>query len=294
MYHRVAEVDLNPHNLVVSPSHFREHLAILRKFTSPCRLLEIVDNWSDSKSDVAVTFDDGYADNLFEALPALEVEEIPATIFVSTGMLDRDGFWIDRLARCLLVEQEYSDMVMVELGGKRIRIDLKTLEDREAAHRYLHGIMRNLHPDVIETIITELANFLNIDPTPPSGDRPLTSQEAARLVTHPLLALGGHTVYHPRLSCLKYAEQRWEIETCKVSLHELGAPETLAFAYPFGDRESYTFNTRRLVRKSGWHHAVISEPKKGLWFRRYAIPRHFVGDWDGDGFERRLRKWMGF
>ena len=102
MYHRVAEADLDPHNLAVSPSHFREHLSVLRKLTSPRRLLEIVDNWSDSNSGVAVTFDDGYADNLFEAVPALEAEEIPATIFVSTGMLGREGFWIDRLARCLL------------------------------------------------------------------------------------------------------------------------------------------------------------------------------------------------
>ena len=98
MYHRVAKADLDPHNLVVSPSHFQEHLSVLRKLTSSRPLLEIVDNWSGSNSDVAVTFDDGYADNLFEAVPALEVEEIPATIFVSTGMLDRDGFWIDRLA----------------------------------------------------------------------------------------------------------------------------------------------------------------------------------------------------
>ena len=178
MYHRVAKADLDPHNLAVSPSHFREHLAVLRKFTSPRHLLEIVDNWSDSKSDIAVTFDDGYADNLFEAVPALETEEIPATIFVSTGMLDSDGFWIDRLARCLLVDQEYPDTVMLELGDKKTRIDLKTSEDRKAAHRYVHKILRNLHPDVIETAITELANSLNIDPTPPPGDRPLTSQEA--------------------------------------------------------------------------------------------------------------------
>ena len=121
----------------------------------------------------------------------------------------------------------------------------------------------------------------------------MTNQEAAQLASHPLIALGGHTVNHPRLWRLKIADQRWEIETCKVSLHELGAPKELAFAYPFGDRESYNFNTRRLVRKSGWHHAVISEPKQGFWLRRYAVPRHFVGDWDGDSFEKRLRKWLG-
>jgi peptidoglycan/xylan/chitin deacetylase (PgdA/CDA1 family) len=293
MYHRVAETDLDPYNLAVSPPHFREHLSVLRRLTFPRQLLEIVDNWSDSNSGVAVTFDDGYADNLSEAVPALEAEEIPATIFVSTGILDRDGFWVDRLARCLLADREYPDVETLELDGRKAWIDLRTPEDRKAAHRYLHKNMRNLHPEVIDTKIAELANSLNIDPSPPASDRPLTSQEAAQLVSHSLIDLGGHTVYHPCLSRLKFAEQRWEIETCKATLHELGAPKVLAFAYPFGDRESYTSKTRGLVRKAGWHHAVISEPKQGLWFRRYAVPRQFVGDWDGDEFERRLRKWLG-
>jgi len=295
MYHRVTEADLDPHNLAVSPSHFREHLSVLRKLTSPRHLMEIVDNWTDFNNGVAVTFDDGYADNLFEALPALEAEEIPATIFVATGVLDRDAFWIDRLARCLLLDKDYPDAVMFELGGRKVQMDLQTVEDRKNAHHHLHNIMRNLHPQVIEQKIVELANSLNIDSSPPASDRPLTSQEAAQLVTHSLIDLGGHSVYHPCLSRLKLAEQRWEIEICKASLHELGVPEEVAFAYPFGDRESYTLNTISLVRKAGWHHAVISEPKQGLWFRyKRQVPRYYVGDWDGDGFERRLRKWLGF
>ena len=78
MYHRVAETDLDPHNLAVSPSHFQEHLSVIRKLTSPRRLLDIVDNWSDYNNGIAVTFDDGYADNFLEALPALEeVQTIP-------------------------------------------------------------------------------------------------------------------------------------------------------------------------------------------------------------------------
>jgi peptidoglycan/xylan/chitin deacetylase (PgdA/CDA1 family) len=145
---------------------------------------------------------------------------------------------------------------------------------------------------VIDIVITELAGSLKVDPSPPPIDRPLTSQEATQLAEHSLIDLGGHTVSHPCLSCLKPAEQKWEIETCKKSLYDLGASKKLAFAYPFGDRVSYTFNTRRLVRKSGWHHAVISEPRQGYWFRRYAVPRYYVGDWDGEGFERRLRKWL--
>jgi peptidoglycan/xylan/chitin deacetylase (PgdA/CDA1 family) len=293
MYHRVTETDLDPHNLAVSPLNFKEHLAVLRKLAAPRRLMEIVDSWSDISNDVAVTFDDGYADNLFEAVPALEAEEIPATIFVTTGLLDCDGYWIDRLARCLLADQEYSDAIALKIEGEEIKIDLSTQKTRQVAHRHLHGLMRNLHPSRIETTIAQLADLLSVDPTPPPQDRPLTSQEVTQLSSHPLIDLGGHTVSHPCLARLSPSKQRWEIEACKKSLQALGAPKALAFAYPFGDRVSYTLNTRRLVRKSGWHHAVISEPRKVFWLRRYAVPRFYVGNWDGDTFEARLLKWLG-
>jgi hypothetical protein len=133
-----------------------------------------------------------------------------------------------------------------------------------------------------------------VDASPPTDDRPLSRQEAIRLADHPPVDLGGHTVNHPCLGRQKLADQCWEINSCKEMLQSLGAPETLAFAYPFGDRVSHSFNTRRLLKKSGWHHAVISEPRNVWWFRRYAVSRHYLGDWDGEGFEKRPMKWMGF
>ena len=51
---------------------------------------------------IVVTFDDGYADNLINALPIAEAKGVPITIFVTSGVLgSRSGFWWDRLGTLL-------------------------------------------------------------------------------------------------------------------------------------------------------------------------------------------------
>ena len=83
LYHRVARVDSDPWSLCVTPEHFSEHLEVLRKHR-PIRLDQVKPSgWraGGSRASVAITFDDGYADNLYEAKRLLERYDIPATFF---------------------------------------------------------------------------------------------------------------------------------------------------------------------------------------------------------------------
>ena len=95
-YHRIAGEDWDPFSLSVAPGHFAEHLDVLRRHARPLSVGQLVRGIEHGRlppASVAVTFDDGYADNLSRAKPLLEGYGIPATMFVTTAPLaETTGF----------------------------------------------------------------------------------------------------------------------------------------------------------------------------------------------------------
>ncbi len=91
-YHAVRAVgrDEDPHNLAVHPDRLRRHIGALRGWGY--RLVpfgELSDALAAGAGDglVALTFDDGYDDNLEMLLPVLHDTGAPATVFVTAGLM---------------------------------------------------------------------------------------------------------------------------------------------------------------------------------------------------------------
>ncbi len=90
LYHRVATVKEDPHLLCVSPENFRAQIKFLKenfKIIPLVKLVQDVREGKVEKNSIVITFDDGYVDNLYNALPILEEFKVPATIFLTTGYI---------------------------------------------------------------------------------------------------------------------------------------------------------------------------------------------------------------
>ncbi|MBI3899529.1 MAG: polysaccharide deacetylase family protein [Gammaproteobacteria bacterium] len=85
MYHRVDRVD-GFDQLTVQPERFDEQMAYIAANHRVISLARAIDELTDGSTlpGVVVTFDDGYQDNLTQALPILKRHNIPATVFVTT------------------------------------------------------------------------------------------------------------------------------------------------------------------------------------------------------------------
>src|SRR5262249_54130734 len=89
--------------LCVSPAHFSEHLDVLVKRLRVARLSEGLNSLTASQHVAAITFDDGYEDNLENAKPILARYGAAASVFVVATQigLNRE-FWLEELDAQLL------------------------------------------------------------------------------------------------------------------------------------------------------------------------------------------------
>jgi peptidoglycan/xylan/chitin deacetylase (PgdA/CDA1 family) len=92
-------VNPSPGYLSLTPELFDAHLAWLQRHADVVSLGELVGGRGAGRTpQVAITFDDGYADNHTHALPLLAVRGLTATFFLTAGFLERDAGVLRELA----------------------------------------------------------------------------------------------------------------------------------------------------------------------------------------------------
>jgi peptidoglycan/xylan/chitin deacetylase (PgdA/CDA1 family) len=288
MYHRVAETTRDPFWLSVRPDSFSEHLNALEGIAEVVPFRSILD--PDQGPRVAITFDDGYRDNLDQAYPRLRETDAPATVFVTSTILESTtAFWWDRLEHVVLEGVARQPSVNVTVGGRVTRIELNDPEQRDEALAKVQELVRGLPPAEIEDVVDDIADQVTVPPDRP-GPPALLDEEGLRgLARDGLVDIGGHTRSHAMLSGISADKQWSEIAGGKRALERVLDKPVTAFAYPFGNRRSFSMQTTRLVKKAGF--ALACTTRRGRVTRRtrrYRIPRLAVHDWDGDRFAREV------
>ena len=296
-YHRIEHLTRDEYEVCVTPQHFAEQMEILSKYAHPISLRELVQDLkkgSVQPRSVAVTFDDGYADNLYQAEPILEKYAIPAMIFVCTGYAGKE-FWWDELIRLINASE-------AELGGLRLDVDGTRFawdQPRESrgpasnVRRMFHqDLYRFLLPLGVEEqayameVIRSWAGVSSIE----TKARAMTSDELLQIADSELIEIGAHTRGHQMLPQLSIEQQREEIVSNKRDLERLLNKPVLGFAYPNGEA---TEDTKRIVREEGFAFACTSiqdvvRPAQDL----HALTRFWQRDVDGEKFLQALHLWM--
>ncbi len=313
MYHRIAEPEVDPWEMAVSPRHFEEHLQVLRAETRPVPLSKLAtDLHGGSVQDrgVVLTFDDGYLDNLTVALPLLARYEIPATIFCTTRQLEEGGkspIWWERLERATLLPPKLPDLLELRLradtGTWRLdRAAEYTEEDRRRDRgvrpwQAAPGTRLHFYYDLYETLrvlsaadrdgmLGDLEEWAGM-----SGDagraEMIPPERIATISADGLIEVGAHTVTHPFLSALSPEKQENEIVRSRLHLEELVGRAVTSFAYPHGDVTAKAIATARIHFDTA---CDIHPQPVTRWSDPFQLPRFQVPDCDGDQLASLFRR----
>jgi peptidoglycan/xylan/chitin deacetylase (PgdA/CDA1 family) len=282
LYHRVrADDDADPHSLGVTPERFEAQLLALLTIAKPASLDEVTKR-RGGQGRFIVTFDDGYADNLYEAAPIARRLGVPFTAFVTSGVLGkRGGFWWDRLTAICerLKEAEPADRpavvhLVVDRRGEAVPFDTR---DPTSLMSTLHRRLRPEPTSVIEGALEGLAAQLGVDAFPADSDRVMTPDEVASLAAEAHVTIGAHTVDHTWLPALTYAEQKRTMVGSKRALEEVIGEPVRHFAYPFGTSEDFGMLSTVAARASGFTTAVTTIEAPVRWMTpRHRLPRYTI------------------
>jgi len=314
MYHRIAEVKVDPWELSVSPDHFREQLDYLKLYTNVWRLDDYVHalrSGSLPNRAVVITFDDGYADNLSTAVPMLRKAGLPATFFIVTGAVGQTGeFWWDDLERCVLrssvhpirLLDELSSVVGLDLvqpgSGREGEWDAlgkrsETVEAfRRALYRQIWQFAATLSPQSRSRFLDRVREASDTPASARPTHRTLTEDELVSLSRVPGMDVGAHGVTHTPFTALPLQEQRREIAESRSWLEENIDQTVETFSYPNGALDDETV---MLLEEEGFSAACSTEEGLASYGTRpLMLPRLQVPDVKGKEFERWVEEVLNY
>jgi peptidoglycan/xylan/chitin deacetylase (PgdA/CDA1 family) len=289
LYHRVAKLANDPELLAVTPDNFRRQMHHL-KATVPVVRFEA--DWSElARPAVAITFDDGYADNLVEALPILEEVGLPATFFISTGTIGTaQQFWWHELEHLILGKPHLPASFALNDQRPTRTWSTGTQAERRQFYYGMVRLINEVDAGQRDRLLLKLRRWAGSETEPASLHRTMTVDELQRLAASSGVTIGAHTVTHTRLSALSEEAQREEIVSSKRQLEIWLNRELTVFSYPFGRRCEYNRQSMAICREAGFRKAAANFPGQvHRWTDPYQIPRHLVRDWPVELFAEKLR-----
>lgn len=302
VYHSIGDPVCDPWHLSVTQRHFGEQVEQMSVLGQVVDLdVELHQGpWRRPRRSgrrFAITFDDGYVDNLRVATKELERFDAHATVFIATHFVDEPYFWWDRLAELVVGradDQKYATArieTLVDCAGRVGVLPPQGVEPLAGAslmavHAEFYDRLVVQAPGQIRELLDQITADVGF--VSEGASRPVTTDELIELAQHPLITIGAHTMSHRRLVNLPREVVSSELREGDRHLDEWLGPGDRLLAYPYGLADR---TTAHVASRAGFEFGftTVSRPIS-MTDRRMMLPRLDTSDVGGDAFRRALQR----
>jgi peptidoglycan/xylan/chitin deacetylase (PgdA/CDA1 family) len=243
--------------ICVTPESFERHVAYLTSCYHVMRLEDAAEHIATGRplppNAVAITFDDGYADNL-GAARVLAKYGASATFYITAGCLAGDAeFWPAELRYLIAALPEAR--LTISAGPVHVEVDATSELGRSAAVKRLTRAYKGHSIPVRE----ELRNALRSAAGTVQVPRVMLTWDEVREMQALGMTIGSHTMTHPNLPNAGLDAARRELVESKARLEQEIDRAVTMFSYPNGGADRYcTPDVKRVVAEVGYAAASTS------------------------------------
>lgn len=253
-YHRASGGDLRAHMLYLRRHYRMMHLEeALQELYTPCRG---GGQMHDQRTQLVLTFDDGYRDNYTCGFTLARELQVPITVFLVPGYIESGKcfWWLegDHLVRHAQVDE-------VKVEGCTYHLEYQ--EDRKALVQAIYT--RVCHARSIADREAFLGMVRKVLAVPSEvtfeGGAVLSWKEVREMEESGWVSFGAHTMHHPVLGYMADPkEMQCEVSDCRAVLEqELGHP-IRTFAYPLGRSDHIGEEALQAVQDAGYEWAATT------------------------------------
>lgn len=225
-----------------------------------------------------VTVDDGYADFYQYAFPVLRKLGVPASLYVTTGFVDRElWLWPDQLE--YILKTTSSQCLQWRHGAHQIDSSLATPADRRSAWSKLVQILLGMQNIDMRAAIDALGAQLGVAiPADQPAEYAAADWQQLRELVENGVEVGPHTRTHPSLTRIPEAELRDEIAGSKQRVEQMLGITCRTFCYPNGTPDDVSPRVKAAVTAAGFQAAAVAYFDRAVLRDRLEIRRYPVGD----------------
>ncbi len=213
---------------------------------------------SDDPQPVAIfTLDDGYRNNLDHAAPVFSRHDVPFTVYVAGGFIDRTHtLWWETLADLL----ERQSSLTFDFGHGDETVSLGSLQQKQSAFDRFAALLHSIDEATAIERLNRTAQTLGIDALGITAALTLDEAGLKTLIENPLASLGAHTISHRSVIRLSDETASAEMDLSARRVEEITGNRPTSLAYPYGFATAVSARDHRLAGDLGFSTAVTTQP----------------------------------